>query len=229
MLKHLLSHRLVHDAGVDVIGLGQKVVAGAQYNVNVPGATPTPIVKTGSDSERYLPTVTFRVDQRTTPAVFGQRRLQQGLQVGVNCQHALDEGNQFRLAASFQIRVQFLHCTERIGLVRPGKQQCRDVLATSATTHRAGTIGRLDPFGVADNPQVVGLGSGAFTPGLEGVALKTRLEDGPVLEVTATALETPGAYPTGYGPFAQGGKGIAHDFRFRFPDSSAQAGIPEGT
>lgn len=81
----------------------------------------------------------------------------------------------------------------------------------------------LDTFGVAGDPQPVRLVHGALAQGPEGMVLKPRLEDGPILKAAAPKLETPWARPLQYGPFAHCRKRLAYGFRFRFPCSSTQA------
>ena len=206
MLHQPLVHRLVHDAGVGVVGIVQESGTGAhgQVNVRFNSSGCLPIIAGVLEGGCYLPTVAFRVERRAVPATPGQGQLQQGLQVGLNLQHLFDEGNQFRLTALLQIRVQFFHRAEGIGLVQPGQQQRPNMLATSTATYRTGTIGLLDPFGAVDNPQAVGLGPGALARGPESAALKSRIEDGPILKVTATELETPWTHPVSDVLFAHG-------------------------
>ena len=131
MFHQPFEYRLVHDAGIGTVGHVQEFVAGVHDRVNVRGYQPgcIPIVANASEGGRYLPTVTVRIDGRAAPAAPGQSRLHQGLQVGLNLQHLLDEGNQFRLAKLPQARVQVFHRAEGIGLVQPGRQKRSDVLA----------------------------------------------------------------------------------------------------
>ena len=166
------EHRLVHDAGIGMVGHVQESVASIHGHVNVrdnPSGC-IPIIASALEDGRYLPTVTFRIDRRAAPVTPGQCRLHQSLQVGLNLQHLPDEDNQFRLAELLQVHIRFLHRAKGIGLVQPGQQQCPDMLATSTDARRTGTIGLLDTFGTVGNPQAVRLRPGSLTPVLEGAA-----------------------------------------------------------
>ena len=111
-----LEHRLVHDAGIGMIGHVQEFVAGVHDRVNVRynQSGCIPIIANAPEGGRYLPAVTFRIGRRAAPVAPGQSRLQQGLQVGLNLQHLPDEDNQFRLAELLQVCVRFVHCRERM-------------------------------------------------------------------------------------------------------------------
>ena len=73
------------------------------------------------------------------------------------------------------------------------------MLATSTASHRTGAIGLLNALSAEGDAQAIGLGHGALAKGFEGTALATKVEDGLILEVAATELETPWAHPGRYG------------------------------